>query len=111
MAGLTKEQKAAKAAEDAAKEADEQARAVEGKAVELSGLTADEFAVLPDDERAKLIEQAQAEILAAKPDPEKPAAKPKADDSHLIALTKDGDALKVHPSCVDDHKSLGWLEA
>lgn len=99
MAGLTKEQKAAIAAEDAAK-------AIEAKAIALSGLGAEAYAALSDDERNAFLAQAQAAQ-----EPEKPAAKAKADDSHLISMTKDGDTLKVHPSCVADHKRLGWVEA
>lgn len=35
----------------------------------------------------------------------------KQDGGHLIAMRKDGDTIKVHPSCVADHKRLGWVEA
>lgn len=33
----------------------------------------------------------------------------KQDNSHLIVMTKDGAAIKVHPSCVADHQRLGWV--
>ena len=98
MAGLTKEQKAAQAAEGAAK-------AIEAKAIELSELDAEGFAALSDEARAKLIEQANTT------EPAKPAPRAKADDSHLVAMTKGGDTIKAHPSCVADHKRLGWVEA
>lgn len=111
MAGLTKEQKAALAADAAAKAANDHAKAIEAKAIELSGLSAEEFAALPDDDRARLIEQAKADVPAQPPEAAKPAAKAKADDSHLIAMRKDGDTIKVHSSCVADHKRLGWVEA
>lgn len=34
----------------------------------------------------------------------------KADDSHLVVVSKAGEELAVHPSCLDDHKHLGWQE-
>lgn len=99
MAGLTKEQKAAKQIEDAAK-------ALEAKVIELSGLDAEAYAALTDEQRSEFMARAQA-IQEA----ETPAPKAKADDSHLIVMTKAGEKLKVHPSCVADHKRLGWVEA
>lgn len=111
MAGLTKEQRAAKAAEDAAKAADEQTVAIEARALELSGLEADAYAALSEEDRAKFIEQAKADKPAVPHEPIKSATKAKADDSHLIAVTKGGETIKVHPSCMADHKRLGWVEA
>ena len=35
----------------------------------------------------------------------------KRDDGHLVAMSLDGETIKVHPSCVADHKRLGWVEA
>lgn len=35
----------------------------------------------------------------------------KADDGHLVAMRRDGDTIKVHPTCVADHMRLGWTEA
>jgi hypothetical protein len=29
----------------------------------------------------------------------------------LVPMTKDGQTLEVHPSCVADHKRQGWVEA
>lgn len=29
-------------------------------------------------------------------------------DENLIQMTKDGETIDVHPSCVNDHKRLGW---
>lgn len=39
------------------------------------------------------------------------ARQAKPDESHLVAMSKGGDTIKVHPSCVADHKRLGWVEA
>lgn len=30
------------------------------------------------------------------------------DDSHLIEMTKDGETMAVHPTCVAAHQSAGW---
>ena len=29
----------------------------------------------------------------------------------LVAMTKDGERLDVHPSCVADHQRIGWTVA
>ncbi len=34
-----------------------------------------------------------------------------ADESHLIAVCKDGETLMVHPTCLAAHRLLGWKEA
>lgn len=34
-----------------------------------------------------------------------------ADESHLIAVCKDGETIRVHPTALADHKRLGWREA
>jgi len=42
-----------------------------------------------------------------------PADKPKRvknTDDGLVAMRKGGESLRVHPTCVADHKSLGWVE-
>lgn len=88
MAGLTKEQKAAKA--------------LLAKAIELSGLAADEFNALSADEQAAFKGKAQEAIDAAG------APAEEVDNSHLITVAKDGVELEVHPSCLADHKRLGW---
>lgn len=31
-------------------------------------------------------------------------------DEHLIPVSKDGHYLEVHPTALDQHKSLGWRE-
>jgi hypothetical protein len=98
MANLTKEQRAVKAAEDAAK-------AIAARALEISGLDADAFAALPDDERNATLAQAQAESES-----EQSASKANADDKPLVAMRKGSESLRVHPTCVADHKSLGWVE-
>lgn len=33
---------------------------------------------------------------------------PEQEDAALVAMTKDGVTLKVHPSCVDAHARIGW---
>lgn len=32
-------------------------------------------------------------------------------DELLVLMTKGGETLEVHPSCVADHKRCGWVEA
>lgn len=91
MAGLTKAQKAAKALLE--------------KAIELSGLTADEFSALSADEQAAFNTQAQ-EAIDASDEPSE-----EVDNSHLITVSKDGEEMDVHPSCLADHKRIGWKEA
>lgn len=34
-----------------------------------------------------------------------------ADESHLIAVCKDGETIHVHPTALADHRRLGWREA
>ncbi|MGY3172427.1 hypothetical protein ACVWYU_001804 [Pseudomonas sp. TE12234] len=93
MAGLTKEQKAAKALLE--------------KAVELSGLKAEEFALLSAEEQAAYTAKAQEAI----DDASKKPVDEEVDNYHLIAVTKDGETLEVHPSALADHKRIGWKEA
>ncbi|WLG49114.1 hypothetical protein [Pseudomonas sp. FP1742] len=101
MAGLTKEQKTE--------------RALQAKALELSGLKAEEFALLSAEEQAVHMAKAQealdAEELAKaaaakKPEPEEDEV----DNSHLIEVEKDGETLHVHPTALADHKRNGWKE-
>lgn len=87
MAGKTKAQK--------------EAEALLAKAIEVSGLSAEEFAALSDDEKA--VHTAKAKE-ALEPTPGE------VDDSHLIKVSKDGVELEVHPSALSAHKSLGWKE-
>lgn len=58
------------------------------------------------DDQAK-----QDEAKAARGRQPKQDDQAKQDDSHLVAMSLDGDTIKVHPSCVADHKRLGWVEA
>ena len=110
MAGLTKEQKAAKV--------------LLAKAIELSGLSAENFENLGEQERAdwsksaqnaldlaaqderRLADEAAAARTSSKPLPED--AEP--DYSGLVQMEQGGEEIHVHPSCVDDHKRLGWKE-
>lgn len=34
----------------------------------------------------------------------------KQDDDHLVAMTKAGESIKVHPSCVAAHERAGWAQ-
>lgn len=47
---------------------------------------------------------------AAKVEPTAPKAA-KVDDSHLVEMTKGGETLLVHPSCVVAHQRAGWSGA
>ncbi|NLZ12188.1 MAG: hypothetical protein GX086_12755 [Alcaligenaceae bacterium] len=98
MTGSTKEQKSPGETGEA--------QALELKAIELSGLDAEGFAALSDDERAKLIEQAKA---AEEPKATK-GRQAKASESHLVAMRKGGEGIKVHPSCVEAHRRQGWAQ-
>jgi hypothetical protein len=39
-----------------------------------------------------------------------PKAEPSKEEG-LVPMTKDGETLEVHPSCVDAHKKAGWTLA
>lgn len=99
MAGKTKAEKAAEA--------------LLAKAIELSGVTADVFAALSEEERAGFTARAQKAIAATAVEAkqEKVAKTPAVDDSHLIKVSKDGVDLSVHPTTLAAHKALGWQEA
>jgi len=110
MAGLTKEQKAAKV--------------LLAKAIELSGLSAEAFEALGEQERADWSKSAQDAIDLAAADvqrlaDEAAAAKSQSnpvveddepDYTGLVKVEQGGEELHVHPSCLDDHKRLGWKE-
>lgn len=109
MAGLTKEQKAAKA--------------LLAKAIELSGLSAEAFEALGEQERADWSKSAQDAIDLVVADAQrladeaaaKPKGKPAVEDDEpdytgLVKVEQGGEELHVHPSCLDDHKRLGWKE-
>lgn len=99
MAGLTREQKAAKAARESA--------------ITVSGMTAEDFDLLPAEEQAERIKKAQESLEAealAKAAADKNPAEELVDNSHLITVTKDGETLEVNPACLADHKRIGWKE-
>lgn len=110
MAGLTKEQKAAKA--------------LLAKAIDLSGLSVEAFEALDEQERADWSKSAQdaidlaaadAQRLADEATAAKPQSKPVVEDDEpdytgLVKVEQGGEELHVHPSCLDDHKRLGWKE-
>lgn len=55
----------------------------------------------------------QVDGNAAPSDDTTPAAPKaaKADNSHLVEMTKGGESLRVHPSCVQAHQRAGWSVA
>lgn len=89
MAGLTKEQKAAKAA--AAARAD---------ALASAGLTEDQFSALPEDEQTAILEQATASDAA--------------DDVEFVSMKRDPEfydaphEAAVHPHEVSSYARGGW---
>jgi hypothetical protein len=48
---------------------------------------------------------------AAKVEPQAAPKAAKVDDSHLVEMTKGGETLRVHPSCVAAHQRAGWSGA
>ena len=110
MAGLTKEQKVAKV--------------LLAKAIELSGLSAEAFEALGEQERADWdksaqhaldLEAAEAQRLADEATANAPKTKPTVKDDEsdytgLIKVEQSGEELYVHPTCLDDHQRLGWKE-
>lgn len=108
MAGLTKEQKAAKLLLD--------------KAVALSGLSAEDFEKLGEQERVDWAKSAQdalnleavnAQRIADEAAANAPKTKPKIKDDEpdytgLIKVKQGGEELYVHPSCLEEHQRLGW---
>lgn len=110
MAGLTKEQRAAKA--------------LQAKAIELSGLSSEAFEALGEQERADWSKSAQDAIDLAGADAQRLAdevavaksqSKPVVEDDEpdyagLVKVEWGGEEIHVHPSCLDDHKRLGWKE-
>ncbi|MBM1198705.1 hypothetical protein GYM96_02795 [Pseudomonas fragi] len=110
MAGLTKEQKAAKVLLE--------------KAIALSGLSTEDFDKLGEQERADWgksaqdaldLEAAEAQRLADDAGTNRTKAKPAAKDDEpdytgLIKVEQSGEVLYVHPTCFDDHTRLGWKE-
>ena len=110
MAGLTKEQKAAKV--------------LLARAIELSGLSAEAFEALGEQERADWGKSAQdaldaeaaeaqrlADEAAANTSKTKPSVKDDEPDyTGLIKVEQGGEELHVHPTCLDEHQRLGWKE-
>lgn len=109
MAGLTKEQKAAKA--------------LLAKAIELSGLSVEAFEALGEQERADWTKSAQ-DALDLEAEEKRLADEAKAsgqqgkgavddvepDYTGLIKVAQGGEELHVHPTCLVDHIRLGWKE-
>lgn len=87
MAGLTKEQRAARAAQQKA-------------VAKATAAPAAEAGTRPDD--AHPGEQIDVQ------DMEPIKAKKKAEDLGLVAVIKDGEILLVHPTCLKAHMEQGW---
>lgn len=104
MAGLTREQRAQRAAEKSAKEAVEKAEA------DQSGVVS----VAPGDDAAASTQgAADADAAAAMPlardgDGKLSAATEEPDLTGLVLMVKDGETLPVHPTCVRAHVNAGW---
>lgn len=110
MAGLTKEQKAAKVLLE--------------KAIALSGMSAEDFDKLGEKERADWGKSAQAALDLEAADAQRLADEAGAnranaklavqedgpDYTGLIKVEQGGEVLYVHPTCLDDHTRLGWKE-
>jgi hypothetical protein len=88
----TKAEKAALAAK---------AAALMARAIVISGMTAAEFNALSDEERNSFTAQAGVEL-------EQEALTAEIEDDGLISLELNGDEIRVHATCVDDHKRIGW---
>lgn len=108
MARLTKEQKAVKALRD--------------KAVELSGLSVEDFDKLGEQERADWaksaqdalnLEAANAQLTSGQAAASVTKSNPKTkedepDYSGLVKVKQGAEELYVHPTCLEDHQRLGW---
>lgn len=99
--------------------AEKAGEALLAKAIELSGVAAEAFAALSEEEKAGFTAKAQEVIDAAAAeakrlaDENKAAAKAQEDEvdnSHLIKVSKEGVELDVHPTALVAHKGLGWKE-
>lgn len=110
MAGLTKEQKAEKV--------------LLTKVIELSGLSGEGFEALGEQERADWRKSAQDaldleaehakrladEAAAVRTQSKRSAKNDEPDYTGLIKVERGGEALHVHPTCLDEHQRLGWTE-
>lgn len=101
MAGLTKEQKAAKALLE--------------RAVALSCLSAEQYAALPVTEQDAWAAKAKEALDAGAADGAKGQTsaadgEEEPDLSGLIKVAQGDDEIHVHPSCLADHQRLGWKE-
>lgn len=109
MAGLTKEQKVAKA--------------LLAKAIDLSGLTTEAFEALDEQERADWSKSAQAafgleaeekrlvdEAKASGQQGKGAVDDDEPDHAGLIKVAQGDEELHVHPTCLADHIRLGWKE-
>ncbi len=105
MAGLTKEQRAQRAAEKAAKEADER-KATESAPAEEAAREAGAVDFEITVEGAG--DQVGAKTLARDGDGEPSAATEEPDLTGLVLMVKDGETLPVHPTCVRAHINAGW---
>ncbi|AIU29350.1 hypothetical protein LV28_24735 [Pandoraea pnomenusa] len=101
MAGLTKAQKAEKAAAEA-----------RAKALAVAGVTEEQFAALSGDEQAKILATAETALV-----PPKGGANGDDDGPELVTMIRDADLYdgpheaQVHPDEVDNYRVGGWEEA
>lgn len=115
MAGLTKEQRAQRAAEKAAKEAAEKAEAEQVGAdphISVEGavaISAANMAAAIDAEVVESVKAANAAMpLARGGNGKLSAATEEPDLTGLVIMVKDGETLPVHPTCVRAHINAGW---
>ncbi len=87
---------------------------VVGRAFTDSGLTADEWNALPEDDCEARIVAAIEAMRAEPPADDKPNEDDEQEvvqriDPSLIPIRKHGEPdLRVHPSALDEHLKLGW---
>lgn len=64
-----------------------------------------------DDDEPKAVEHDGPEHDGpkARPRGRTKHAEPKPGRDHLIEVRKGGETIRVHPTCVEDHRTLGWL--
>lgn len=101
MAGLTREQRAAKKAAKAAESARAEETAREAGAVDV------EITVEVAGDQAGDMEQESIPPVHRHEDSQ-PSATEEPDMIGLVLMVKDGETLPVHPTCVRAHINAGW---
>lgn len=79
-------------------------------AASVSAIVLDAVAIAAEQAEQKRIAEEQAEAERLRLEEAEALAKlgTKPDDSHLIAVTKDGETIGVHPTTLRQHTELGW---